>query len=333
MPKRRRAASFALALTGAVLAMSSAAGARAPDPSSNFWVSPSCGTTTSCLAAAITVLNQARARMGEPSYRLPANFSQLGADKQAFVLTNLDRTLYGLPPIAGLTGQLDQAAATAVRLNTDPSISAPGITTVTGNWGGGYRNLPFAYEAWMYDDGPGGANLDCTALNPSGCWAHRHNVLWSFSGHGPLAMGAAAGADSRGTGGYALVIVQGDRSYHPDYLYTWSRALPAGAGPGAGAGAGAGGAPRSEPSSASAARVRVRISRLRVGRHALRFRVSAPPGVRVACSLSYAPRRRSAAFRPCGPEVAYRHLRSGAYRLRVRAGGSVVARSLRIRAR
>jgi hypothetical protein len=328
MPKRRRVVAFALALTGAVLTISSAAGASAPDPSSDFWVNPSCATASSCLANAVTVLNEARGRMREPAYNLPADFSQLRPDEQAFVLTNLDRTLYGLPPVAGLTGQLDQAAATAVRLDTDPSVGAPGITTMTGNWAGGYRNLPFAYEAWMYDDGLGGANLDCTALNRSGCWAHRHNVLWSFWDNGPLAMGAAAGTDARGTPGYALIIVQGNGSYHPDYVYTWSQALAAGAGPGPGAGTAS-----PQRSSASAARVRIGISRLRIRRHTLRFRITAPPGIRVACSLSRAGAARAAAFAPCGPEVDYRHLRPGAYRLRVRAGGARVARAIRIRAR
>ena len=30
---------------------------------------------------------------------------------------------------------------------------------------------------WMYDDGAGSANVDCTPSNHSGCWGHRQNVL------------------------------------------------------------------------------------------------------------------------------------------------------------
>ena len=45
----------------------------------------------------------------------------------------------------------------------------------------------------MWDDGLGSKNADCTASHPSGCWTHRHDVLWKFHRGALLAMGAAAG--------------------------------------------------------------------------------------------------------------------------------------------
>jgi hypothetical protein len=30
---------------------------------------------------------------------------------------------------------------------------------------------------WMYDDGTGSANVDCSPASPSGCWGHRENIL------------------------------------------------------------------------------------------------------------------------------------------------------------
>jgi hypothetical protein len=110
------------------------------------------------------------------------------------------------------------------------------------NWAGGYVNVVQAYEGWMYDDGPGSGNVDCTSGDPSGCWGHRHDILWEFDPTGgQTAMGAAAGSDSAGTPGYAMLLVQGsDSSYRPTYTYTWEQAVADGAGGGLGSGSGSG---------------------------------------------------------------------------------------------
>jgi hypothetical protein len=278
------------------------------------------------VAAAVTVLDQARSRLGQPGYTLPADFSQLTPAEQAFVLTNLDRVLYGLHPIPGLTPELDQAAAAGAALDQDPVVNQPSLNAMASNWAGGYRDLPLAYEAWMYDDGPGGVNLDCTALNRSGCWGHRDNVLWVFSGSGPVAMGAAALTDSRGTRSYAMVIVQGDSSYQPNYTYTWSQAQADGAGTGAANTPVVGPAP-----GISAATVLLRITRLRVRKHSLSARIVASPATRVSCSLTRARSDATAHYRRCGHAPVFRQLRRGVYTLRVHAAGEYAIREVRIR--
>jgi hypothetical protein len=48
-------------------------------------------------------LDAARASMGLGPYVLPRNSRSLSADKQIFILANLDRLAYGLTPIAGLS--------------------------------------------------------------------------------------------------------------------------------------------------------------------------------------------------------------------------------------
>lgn len=299
------------------------AGASTTDPSSNFSANPPCSTAAGCAQAAIGVLDQARSRLGQPSYSLPSDFPQLTPAEQAFVLTDLDRTLYGLRPIPGLTGELDQAAAAGAALDRDPVFPSTSVTEMTSNWAGAYRDLPLAYEAWMYDDGPGGVNLDCTALNTSGCWGHRHNVLWSFSGSGPLAMGAAAVTDSRGMRSYAMLIVQGDGAYRPDYTYTWSQAQAAGAGVGQVRPA------ITNPPRLSAAAVRLTITHLRVRGHAVHARIAALPAMSLSCSLA---RRGSGprGFESCGRRVVFRHLRRGIYVLRVRSGRQRAAREFRV---
>jgi len=40
----------------------------------------------------------------------------------------------------------------------------------SANWAGGWVNPLGADYAWMYDDGPGGNNLDCKTGSSRGCW-------------------------------------------------------------------------------------------------------------------------------------------------------------------
>jgi hypothetical protein len=188
-------------------------------------------TSPACIDAAVGYLDQARASLGQNAYGLPSNFDALAPEQQAFVLTNLDRVQYGLTPIPGLTAALGQDAAQGVRTDSDPMASDPDVVSYTSNWAGGYLNMPLAYEAWMYDDGPGSGNLDCTPADARGCWGHRHDILWQFDSPGPLAMGAAAGQDTLGQPGYAMLIVEGDSEYKPVFTYTWNAAVAAGARP------------------------------------------------------------------------------------------------------
>ena len=206
------------------------AASLAADPGFNFAPRPSCAGAAACQTQAIRFLNEARAKLGQPPYALPRNFADLNPARQAFVLTNLDRVMYGLRPVAGLASDLDQAAVAGLRSGTDPLPAASDYLTLTSNWAGGYLNMAFAYESWMYADGPGSNNLDCTLRNRSGCWDHRNNILWEFGGSGPLAMGAAAGIGPGGTLGYTALLVQGAPGYVPAYTYTWREALAAGAG-------------------------------------------------------------------------------------------------------
>jgi hypothetical protein len=149
------------------------------------------------------------------------------ATQQVFVLTNLDRLLYRLAPIPGLTARLDKAAAAGVRAHADPD-PGNGWYSFTSNWAGGYPNIVLAYAGWMYDDGPGSPNLDCSPSNHSGCWGHRHDILWRFGSQGALAMGAAA-RTAGVRSGYAMLLEQTPPGTHVDYTYRWQQAVRAGA--------------------------------------------------------------------------------------------------------
>jgi hypothetical protein len=220
-----------------VSVMAHGAAAQGPvgaDPGFNFpitglpdtcWRAPQ---GAACIQASVAYLDRARARLGQPRYVLPRNFGSLTAAEQAFVLTNLDRVLYRLAPVPGLTAALDRAASAGVRAQTDP-VPGGGWGAFTSNWAGGYPNIVLAYEGWMYDDGLGSGNLDCTANHRSGCWGHRHDILWRFDPRGALAMGAAAHAAPGGRSGYAMLLEQARPGARPVYTYRWRQALRAGA--------------------------------------------------------------------------------------------------------
>jgi hypothetical protein len=227
-------AALTLALGGSLAQTAAGEGPVGANPRSNYpigslpgacWTAP---TGRTCLRAGISILNRARAHMDQPNYVLPRGFVSLTPAEQAFVLTNLDRLRYGLSPVPGLTAGLDRAAAAGVRAQNDPQ-PAGGWDAYTSNWAGGYPNIVLAYEGWMYDDGPGSGNLDCTAANRAGCWGHRHDILWRFAPDGPLAMGAAARMASGGRSSYAMLLEQERPGTHLRYVYRWAQAVRAGA--------------------------------------------------------------------------------------------------------
>lgn len=346
-------ASFAMAggatgggtMAGGAMAGGAMADSAGRDPGSNYpapAMPAACDAPTSaaCIAATVEVLDQARANLGQPRYSLPANFVSLTPAEQAFVLSNLDRLQYGLAPVPGLTAALSADAMSGVHQDADPQPAASNYLAWTANWAGGFTNMPLAYEAWMYDDGPGSGNLDCTAGHPTGCWGHRHDVLYRFDTSGPLAMGAAQGTDSGGQTGYAMLLFEGDSTYTPTYSYTWAQAVAAGAnsgrpgpvlGTGGTGGAGrAGGSSHSPvPGAISSGHGRVRITTLRVhGRH-VTVMITAPLGSRRQCAFT--PRGRYGwapdHFGACRATLVL----AGHYRLRVRAAGLVLTRYVWVR--
>jgi hypothetical protein len=188
-------------------------------------------TGKECVDAAVYYLDKARRSVGLPPYALPADFPSLAPPQQIFILVNLDRVQYGLPPITGMTAALDHdALASGVWRADDPYPSnTTGLNIWWPGWAGAFHNAPMAYEAWVWDDGLGSKNPRCTPTDHSRCWGHRHSVLWKY---GPvLAMGAAAGRDSiHHRRVYAYLFVGANAGYTPAYTYTWKQAVADGAG-------------------------------------------------------------------------------------------------------
>jgi hypothetical protein len=150
-------------------------------PQPNFL--PSCSGTQydgspGCTGAALAAIANARHQEGLPALTLPSNWAQLSPERQLFVVTNLERTARGLPPLSAMASALDQAAEQGASQDTDPPPPNGFPYSQWGsNWAGAVGNPLEAMYFWMYDDGPGSANIDCTPSNQRGCWGHRDNVL------------------------------------------------------------------------------------------------------------------------------------------------------------
>ncbi|MGI9184737.1 MAG: hypothetical protein ACR2GZ_07205 [Solirubrobacteraceae bacterium] len=352
MSRVTRIACLTAVLACTWVGLAQADGPAGADPHSNFtirFLPAACNLPASaaCVGAALTDLDAARTNLGQPPYLLPANFTSLTPEEQGFVLANLDRILYGLAPIPGLTAGLSRDAAAGAQRDTDPKPSDASFNYYTSNWAGGFANLPLAYEAWMYDDGAGSGNLDCTSSSPAGCWGHRHDILWRFDGTDPLAMGVAVGTDPAGSPGFAMLLGEGDSGYRPAYTYTWSQAVAAGANGGASGarpappGPGSGGpTPTPRPATTLAwskgtptgGAAAVTILSIRVYRHRVSVRMAAPTMRTLRCALA---RRTahgwpSARYRACPRSTVFGHVRRGRYRLRVLTTAAWATRYLRV---
>lgn len=145
------------------------------------------GPGATCQAAVVQAIDDVRASEGVKPLVLPAYYGSLTEAQQLLVLADLERVDRGLPGFTGLSSTLDSLAQSAAKANEDPD--GPNNASWGSNWAGGEASALLADYDWMYDDGPGSPNLDCTSTDTSGCWAHRENVLGQY-GPGP-SMGAA----------------------------------------------------------------------------------------------------------------------------------------------
>jgi hypothetical protein len=148
--------------------------------------------STECVRATLDAIDNARSREGMSPMELPSTWYAFTPDEQLFVATNLERTDRGLSPVINIDSRLNQFSVKSAEKDTEPSLpsSFPSYSDWGSNWAGGLGNPLEAVYYWMYDDGRGSLNLDCTATDTSGCWGHRNNVLINLS-DGETAMGMA----------------------------------------------------------------------------------------------------------------------------------------------
>jgi hypothetical protein len=134
---------------------------------------------------------------------LPEGYLRMGIREQQWVVTNLERSDRGLAPFAGLDPLADEDSDTAAADSTDPNGSnLANLGAASGIWASSANPLG-SDLIWMYYDGPGGSNGDCTAPGMSGCWGHRDAILKDYVGAGNLTpiMGASSASQTAGQAG------------------------------------------------------------------------------------------------------------------------------------
>ena len=167
-----------------------------------------------CTSAGVAEIDSDRAAEGLGPMTLPTNFGSLDPAEQIFVITNLERVDRGLPPVAGLSANLDAYAQQGADDGVDPSFP-PNIDGGGSLWAGS-PNIFDAYQAWMYNDGwngSGSVNEACTSPSAPLCWGHRDIILGNDPG--PLLMGAAVS-----DGSVAVLMAGGDSTDAP--YFTWA---------------------------------------------------------------------------------------------------------------
>jgi hypothetical protein len=216
--------------------------ARSMPPATSLLSSCRAGDDSStCNQLALTATGRARQsleKMGGMSLSLSA-YDKLTPAQQLFVVVNLERTERGLTPAVMLSKSLNAVAQAGAQAGRDPAMASvprhmrggARLAYAGANWSGGWINPLGADYAWMYDDGPGGTNLDCRTGSSTWCWGHRDIVLTSLSqaschgGQGELVMGAGHASRAAGYGESDTVLLAGVCGPVPsDATFTWAKA-------------------------------------------------------------------------------------------------------------
>jgi hypothetical protein len=139
-----------------------------------------------CDAVALRDFDKARAREGLGPMRLPGGFDRLTVPLQLLAISDIERVDRGLLPVIGLSSHLDSLAQQGANDDQDPPFPNPFYgSSGGGNWAGAGNSALLDDFFWMYDDGLGSGNIDCTQSDRSGCWGHRHNVIGDYERPSP----------------------------------------------------------------------------------------------------------------------------------------------------
>ncbi len=192
----------AVVVVGASAGPAGAAGILPPsNPAADVspQVVPACRTSpvddksAACIDSILHNINYARSLESLGPLVLPSDYASDTVPVQQLILADEERGDRGLSQFSGLVASLNGAALTAAGADQDPSPpSGFSFTTAGSNFALDYTPLGADF-AWMYDDGYGGTNLDCTSPGATTCWGHRDTILgnWADTGSTIGVMGDA----------------------------------------------------------------------------------------------------------------------------------------------
>ena len=168
-----------------------------------------------CVQSVLQAIDTAHASEGIAPVTLPTNWFSLTTAEQLFTITDLERVALGETPYVGLVSALNADAQAGANANSDPAWPAvSGVVWYGSIWAGGFPGALASTFMWMYDDGYGGPNIDCTTPSSSGCWGHRDNILTA-----PLCSLCYVGAAAAPGNSYAEVFVGTDQPL--PCTFTW----------------------------------------------------------------------------------------------------------------
>ncbi len=214
-------------------------------PKPDFLSASSCvggKDTATCNKVVLSAVKRARSLLeglGPMAVYLPG-YEKLSRIEQLFVTANLERLARGLPAAGELSLTLDKIAEIGATHNEDPPLSKLPRTLPGGaywisagaDWASGFVNPLGSDYGWMYDDGPGSFNGDCTATYKAGCWGHRDNILGTYGRRADcagrafhLVMGTGYVAkDGYHQDGETELFVGVCGAMPTDTVFTWARA-------------------------------------------------------------------------------------------------------------
>ncbi len=179
------------------------------------------GNAPSADAACVSDINGGRALEGLPPLVLPSNWSTLTPGEQIFVATNLERVVRGEAPIPNLVNTYDASIQTAVSTFTDPMITAGVPWTAVAATGS--TVVLDAIYGWLYYDGPGGTNIDCTSPTAQGCWGHRDALLSNGATIGnPTEMDAGTGMSNGSPTAAAVFVANPSPTPAANIVFSWT---------------------------------------------------------------------------------------------------------------
>jgi hypothetical protein len=203
----------------------------APKPSYTAECSHFHSNSAACIANSLAAIDRARSFEHVRPMVLPDNFTKLSFAEQTFVVSNLERVDRGRRPFLGITSALNQTATKAAQERADPTpatstVGRFAVLTYGSNWTANFGPLAGDY-GWMYDDGYGSYNVDCSSPAATGCWGHRDVILSTYSDK-PLLISGAGSDKQNGLVSIAQMFV-GGQGRAPQFTYTWAEALRHGA--------------------------------------------------------------------------------------------------------
>ncbi len=144
-------------------------------------LSPVDDTSSGCTDSLLHDINYGRSLEGLGPLVLPGDYASQPVPVQQLIITDEERGDRGLGEFGGLDPLLNAAAQNAAQASTDPAPPSGYLYYQAGSIFAQDDTPLGADYAWMYDDGYGGTNLDCTTQSDPGCWGHRDNILGPWS--------------------------------------------------------------------------------------------------------------------------------------------------------